>query len=94
MSMHKGERQYYEMEWYDNETNQVVTTDMITVGYDEEGNPILEEQPLEELVDEVFLMPSIPYLMFFTRQVKLPDLIEMFSTQFVNDNVDVWTSLK
>lgn len=90
----QGEREYYEMEWYDDETNEVVTTQNVEVGVDEEGNPILEEQPLEELIDEVFLISSIPYLMFFTKQVKLPNLIQMFSSQFVNDNINVWTKLK
>lgn len=90
----EGEREYYEMEWYDDETNEAVTTQNVEVEMDEEGNPILEEQPLEELVDEVFLMPSIPYLMFFTKQVKLPNLLQIFSSQFVNDNINVWTKLK
>lgn len=90
----QGEREYYEMEWYDDETNEAVTTQNVEVGVDEEGNPILEEQPLEELIDEVFLISSIPYLMFFTKQVKLPNLIQMFSSQFVNDNINVWTKLK
>lgn len=90
----QGEREYYEMEWYDDEVKQVVTTHMVVVGQDEEGNDIVEEQPLDELVDEVFLMPSIPYLMFFTQQIKLPLLIQMFSAQFVTDNIDVWTKLK
>lgn len=89
-----GEREFYEMEWFDDELEQVVTTQMVQTGMDEEGNPILEEQPLEQLADEVFLMPSIPYLMFFTQQVKLPVLIEMFSHQFVSDNMEVWTRLK
>ena len=76
------------------EHTEVVTTQNIEVGMDEEGNPILEEQPLEELIDEVFLISSIPYLMFFTKQVKLPNLIQVFSSQFVNDNINVWTKLK
>lgn len=90
----QGEREYYEMEWYNDETDEVVITHMVVVGQDEEGNDIVEEQPLDELIDEVFLMPSIPYLMFFTQQIKLPLLIQMFSAQFVTDNMDVWTRLK
>lgn len=96
MSSHvneQGEREYYEMEWV-NDEGEVVTTQMVEVGLDEEGNPILEEQPLETPADEVFLMPSIPYLMMFTKQIVLPDLIETFSNQYVGDNMDVWTRLK
>lgn len=89
----QGEREYYEMEWV-NDEGEVVTTQMVEVGTDENGEPILEEQPLEPLADEVFLMPSIPYLMMFTKQIVLPDLIETFSHQFVDDNMDVWTRLK
>lgn len=93
MSSHvneQGEREYYEMEWFESETDEVVTTQTV-ITYDSEGEEISEEQPLEPLEDEVFLMPSIPYLMKFTKQVVLPDLIEMFSAQFVSDNWDVWS---
>lgn len=97
MSSHvneQGEREYYEMEWFESETDEVVTTQMVEVGLDEDGNPIFEEQPLETPADEVFLMPSIPYLMMFAKQIVLPDLIETFSHQFVDDNREVWTRLK
>lgn len=90
----QGEREYYEMEWFEDETDEVVTTQMVEVGTDENGEPILEEQHLETPADEVFLMPSIPYLMMFTKQIVLPDLIETFSHQFVDDNREVWTRLK
>lgn len=89
----QGEREMYEMEWV-NDEGEVVTTHMVEVGLDENGEPILEEQTLEIPADEVFLMPSIPYLMMFTKQIVLPDLIETFSHQFVDDNMDVWTRLK
>lgn len=72
-----GQRIYYEMEYYDDETDEVVTED-------EEG------EALEPLEDEVFTMPTIPYLMFFTKQVVLPDLLQMFSGQYVNDNTEAW----
>lgn len=89
----EGEREYYEMEWYNDETNEAITSEILNqVG--ENGQTFLEANQLEELVDEVFLMPSIPYLMFFTQQIKLPLLIQMFSAQFVSDNVDIWTKLK
>lgn len=84
-----GERIMYEMEWYDDETCEVVTSETIS-GVDENGEVFTEEKELEPLADEVFLMPSIPYLMKFTKQVVLPDLIEMFSAQFVSDNWDIW----
>ena len=89
-----GEREYYEMEWFDDETDTVITEQTVEVGLDEEGNPIVEVQPLDVLPDEVFLMPSIPYVMYFTQQIKLPILIEMFSVQFVTDHMDIWTKLK
>lgn len=88
-----GQRVYHEMEWFDDETDEVVTTQTV-ISYDSEGEEISEEQPLEPLEDEVFLMPSIPYLMKFTKQVVLPDLIEMFSAQFVSDNWDVWSHVE
>lgn len=87
----EGEREYYEMEWFDDETDEAVTTQSVEVGLDEEGNPIVEEQNLEPLEDEVFLMPSIPYLMMFASRMLLPDLIQKFSNQFVNDNMEVWS---
>lgn len=90
----EGEREYYEMEWFDDETGEVVTTKIVSGLGEEYGEVFTEEQPLEPLADEVFLMPSIPYLMFFTQQIKLPILIQMFSAQFVTDNQDVWTKLK
>lgn len=90
----QGEREYYEMEWFESDTDEVVTTQMVEVGLDEDGNPIFEEQPLETPANEVYLMPSIKYLMMFAKQIVLPDLIETFSHQFVDDNMDVWTRLK
>lgn len=88
-----GEREFYEMEWFDDETGEVVTSETIS-GIGEDGEVFTEEKELETLVDEAFMMPSIPYLMFFTQQIKLPILIEMFSHQFVSDNMEVWTRLK
>ena len=81
------------MEWYDDELGTVVT-ERIDSGINEEGVPYTETVELPILDDEVFLMPSIPYLMFFTQQIKLPILIQMFSTQFVSDNSEIWTKLK
>lgn len=80
----------YEMEWYDEETNETVTSEDV-IGIGENGETFTENVPLDELPDEVFLMPSIPYLMFFVSQVKLPDLIKTFSKQFVSDNMAVWS---
>lgn len=73
-----GQRIMYAMEYFNDETEEVVTED-------EEGNalPILEP--------EAFLMPTIPYLMFFAKQIVLPELLQTFSHQFVADNIDVWT---
>lgn len=96
-----GQRIYYEMEYYDDETDEVVTEQTVT-NYilDEDGNQVLDEngipttedvvEDLEPLEDEAFMMPTIPYLMFFTKQVVLPDLLQMFSGQYVNDNTEVW----
>lgn len=89
----QGEREFYEMEYFDDETGEAVTTETIS-GIGEDGEVFTEEKELEPLVDEAFMMPSIPYLMFFTQKIKLPVLIEMFSHQFVSDNMDVWTRLK
>lgn len=89
----EGEREYYEMEWFDDETGEVVISETIS-GISEDGEVFTEEKELEPLEDEAFMMPSIPYLMFFTQQVKLPSLIQMFSHQFVSDNIEVWTKLK
>ncbi|WP_396179816.1 hypothetical protein [Flavobacterium sp.] len=72
-----GQRLFYEMEYFDAQTGEVVENP--------EGLPAL--QP------EAFMMPTIPYLMFFTKQIVLPDLIAMFSAQFVSDNLDIWNSL-
>lgn len=88
-----GEREFYEMEWFDDETGEVVTTETV-IGIGEDGEAFSEEKDLGVLEDEVFLMPSIPYLMFFTQQTKLPLLIQMFSSQFISDYADVWTRLK
>lgn len=89
-----GEREFFEMEWFNTETGEIATTEMTQIGWDNEGQPIMEEQLLEDLDPETFLIPSIPYLMFFTQQVKLPALVAMFSQQFINDNAAVWTRLK
>lgn len=96
-----GQRIMYEMEYYDDETDEVVTEQVVIQDVlDEEGNPILDEngmpttadvvEELEPLADEAFMMPTIPYLMLFIGQMLLPDLILTFSHQYVDDNVDVW----
>lgn len=90
----QGVREMHEMEWYDDELDEVVTTKPVVTGLDENGDPIYEEQELEPLIDESFLLPSIPYLMFMVKQVKLPVLIEMFSHQFVADNTEIWNKIK
>ena len=90
----QGVREVYEMEWYDDELDEVVTTKPIVTGLDENGDPIYEEQELEPLLDESFLLPSIPYLMLMVKQVKLPVLIEMFSHQFIADNTEIWNKIK
>lgn len=72
-----GQRIMYEMEYFDSESDQVVTED-------EDGVALANLEP------EAFLMPTIPYLMFFAKQIVLPELIETFSHQFVADNIDVW----
>lgn len=97
-----GQRIMYEMEYYDDETGEVITEQVVIQDIlDEEGNPILDEnglpttedvvEELEPLADEAFMMPTIPYLMLFVGQMLLPDLILTFSHQYVDDNVDVWT---
>lgn len=96
-----GQRIMYEMEYYDDETDEVVTEQVVIQDVlAEDGNPILDEngipttedvvKELEPLADEAFMMPTIPYLMFFTKQIVLPELLETFSHQYVDDNADVW----
>jgi hypothetical protein len=72
-----GERVMFEMEYYDDELEEVVTP-----------------EDLPELEPEVFLLPTIPYLMFFTKAVVLPDLIQLFSAQFIQDNIEIWSELE
>lgn len=76
-----GQRMMFQMEHFDSETGEAVTVD-------EFGNQ------LPALSPEPFLMPTIPYLMFFVKQIPLPDLIATFSAQFVQDNIEYWTKLK
>ena len=89
-----GNKQYYEMEWFDDETNEVVTTQPVIVGQTEDGEDILEDEILPVLEDEVFELPTIPYTMYLAKQILLPDLIEIFSKNFIELNAGVWTRIK
>lgn len=88
-----GQREFYEMEWYDDQTGEVVTTDMIEI-VGENGEISTEERELEILDNEKFSIPSLPYLMLCAQNTKLPTLIQMFSQQFVSDNIDIWIKLR
>lgn len=89
-----GNKQYYEMEWFDDETNEVVASKPVVIGQTEEGEDIVEDEVLPILEDEVFELPTIPYTMYLTKQILLPDLIEIFSKNFIAINTDVWTKIK
>jgi hypothetical protein len=63
---------------------------------DENGEVVSTEENVEQLEileDKAFMMPTIPYLMFFAKQLPLPNLIATFSEQFVDDNIGLWTEL-
>jgi hypothetical protein len=100
-----GERVMFEREYYNDETEEVVTTEVVMVPRvdengeqlrDDNGDLIVDEvtQDLPELEPEAYLLPTIPYLMFITKQIVLPDLIQLFSAQFIQDNFDIWSNLE
>ena len=85
----EGDRETYEMEWFDDETGESVTT-KTEIQLNEENEEIGVQVPLPELEDEFYYMPSIAYLMNASKSEFLPVLIKKHLQKFVDDHM-VWS---